>query len=430
MTDSRAQQGADSILEWVWARKSDFFVVGGILFFAVLMWAAGGMALYGVGSSGEHALAALLTLAQVIPLWWRRTHPYPVALVIAVLCLVQLFFIQGPIVGNLAVPVAVYGAAAFGTRMQSLIIGGLGLVGAVLGAVSWRWTYMGLFEQLAYISINAIFMAMFVAVAWVLGDVVRRRKAVVARLEQQNAALARDQAQRTRLAAQGERAAIAREMHDIVAHSLAVVVVQADGALYAARAALDQPPAIGPDRAALERAAGTLETLAQTARTSLADTRRLVGVLRDEGIGAELSPLQGLNYLEDLVGRVRDSGVPVHLAVRGPVEDLPTDVDLAAYRVVQEALTNVMKHAGPGASVDVDLLRTPAVLLVRITDDGKGGGPGSGGDGAGNGLLGMAERVEVLGGTVHAGPRGGRPGWEVVASIPVARQDEAVEVPR
>src|SRR5690606_28474803 len=107
-------------------------------------------------------------------------------------------------------------------------------------------------------------------------------KAVVARLEQQNAALARDQAQRARLTAQSERASIAREMHDVVAHSLAVVVVQADGALYAARRALSEPPAIGADRAALERAAQTLETLADTARTSLADTRRLVGVLRDE----------------------------------------------------------------------------------------------------------------------------------------------------
>src|SRR5690606_6604362 len=176
----------------------------------------------------------------------------------------------------------------------------------------------------------------------------------------QNAALARDQAQRARLTAQSERASIAREMHDVVAHSLAVVVVQADGALYAARRALDGPPAIGADRAALERAADTLETLAETARTSLADTRRLVGVLRDEGAGAELSPLQGLAYLDDLTQRVRDSGVPVDVVVRGRTDDLPRDVDLAAYRVVQESLTNVLKHAGPGATVDVDVLRTPA----------------------------------------------------------------------
>src|SRR5699024_994330 len=156
----------------------------------------------------------------------------------------------------------------------------------------------------------------------VLGDVVRRRKDVVAKLELQNRALARDQAQRSQLAAQGERASIAREMHDVVAHSLAVVVVQADGGLYAARTALDQPPAIGADRAARERAAATLETLAETARASLAETRKLVGVLRDEGAGAEYTPLQGLEYLDDLAQRVRDSGREVHVAVRGRVDDL------------------------------------------------------------------------------------------------------------
>jgi signal transduction histidine kinase len=211
-------------------------------------------------------------------------------------------------------------------------------------------------------------------------------------------------------------------MHDVVAHSLAVVVVQADGGLYAARAALAAEPGIAADRAALERAAGTLETLAQTARESLAETRKLVGVLRDEGAGVEYAPLQGLDYLEELAARVRDSGTDVHVRVRGDVSDLPRDVDLAAYRVVQEALTNVLKHAGTGARVDVDVLRTPAVLLVRVSDDGAG--PHEGGDGEGNGLLGMAERVEVLGGSVHAGPRP-RGGWEVVASVPVtARREE------
>ena len=201
-------------------------------------------------------------------------------------------------------------------------------------------------------------------------------------------------------------------------HLLAMLAV----GLYAARQALDQPPAIGPDRAALERAAQTLETLADTARTSLADTRRLVGVLRDEGAGAEFSPLQGLAYLDDLVQRVRDSGVPVDVVVRGRTDDLPRDVDLAAYRVVQESLTNVLKHAGPAAHVDVDVMRTPAVLLVRVTDDGAGAPPDA--DGEGNGILGMSERVEVLGGTVHAGPRP-RGGWEVVATVPV--QDDPTD---
>ncbi len=379
---------------------------------ALVLWVLAAGAVAGVG-------LMVIGLLMVVPLLWRRREPLLTAVAVAAACLLQVAASNEPHPANVAVPIAVYSAAAFGTRRQSFAVLWLGLAGAVVAGVDWRWSDEPIRAQLFYIGTQAFFLSMFVAVAWVLGDVVRRRKAVVARLEQQNAALARDQAQRQQLTAQSERASIAREMHDIVAHSLAVVVVQADGALYAARQALDAPPAIGPDRAALQRAAQTLETLAGTARTSLADTRRLVGVLRDEGSSAELAPLQGLAYLDDLVQRVRDSGVTVHLAVRGRVDDLPKEVDLAAYRVVQEGLTNVLKHAGPHASVDVDLLRTPAMLLVRLTDDGSSpDGEDHRGDGAGNGLLGMTERVEVLDGSVHAGPRA-RGGWEVVASIPV-----------
>ena len=382
----------------------DLALVGALLLWVLVTSAVGGF--------GGVTLGVLL----VLPLLWRRQAPLAAALGVALVCLVQVAVLDQPHPADIAVPIAVYSAAAFGTRVESRLVLGLGLLGAGIAALDWRNLYSHPLEQLPQIAIQAFFMAMFVALAWVLGDVVRRRKAVLARLAQQNAALARDHAQRTRLASQEERAAIAREMHDVVAHSLAVVVVQADGALYAARRALDAPPGIAADRAALERAAQTLETLADTARSSLADTRRLVGVLRDEGAGAEFAPLQGLAYLDDLAQGVRDSGVAVDVVVRGRVDDLPREVDLAAYRVVQESLTNVLKHAGPDVTVDVDVLRTPAVLLVRVTDDGAG--QASDGDGEGNGILGMSERVEVLGGTVHAGPRT-RGGWEVVASLPV-----------
>ncbi|RIK15663.1 MAG: two-component sensor histidine kinase [Acidobacteria bacterium] len=384
-----------------------------VLVGALVMWVLLTGAVLGGG-------AVLLGLAQVLPLLVRRRRPLAAALMVAAACLLQVAFTDEPNPANVAVPIAVYSAAAFGDRRTSRTVLGLGLVGALVAGLDWAVAFGGLEQLLITASFQAMFMATFVGAAWVLGDVVRRRKEVVSRLQAQNRALARDQAQRTQLVAQGERAQIAREMHDVVAHSLAVVVVQADGALYAARQALDRPPAIGPDRAALERAADTLETLAETARTSLADTRRLVGVLRDEGAGAEFSPLQGLAYLDDLAQRVRDSGVPVDVVVRGRTDDLPRDVDLAAYRVVQESLTNVLKHAGPGATVDVDVLRTPAVLLVRVTDDGAGAAPDA--DGEGNGILGMSERVEMLGETVHAGPRS-RGGWEVVATIPLESQD-------
>lgn len=386
---------------------------------------------------------ALLTTAQVLPLAFRRVRPFPAALVIATACLIQLFVHDSPLVSNVAALAIIYATTAYATeRWQAWAVGAIGLVGSVLGALDWalygRYFTSGYVSLLVALIPTVLFMWMSVAAAWMLGDVVRRRRAVVARLREQNEALARDQAQRAALAAQGERATIAREMHDIVAHSLSVVVVQADGGAYAARVALDQG---SPTAVSLEQAAQTLETLATTAREALADTRRLVGVLRESGSAAEFEPAQGLANLEELVQRVRDSGVPVTLAVRGEVEALPRELDLAAYRVVQESLTNVLKHAGPDASVGVDVLRTPAVLLVRVTDDGRGVGqagdrPDGDGygeraavpDGRGNGIIGMRERVEVLGGTLHAGPRVGG-GFEVVASVPVAGSVTAGEVP-
>lgn len=401
-----------------WAAASPFAVD---VVLAVMAWLL--CVLVGGGASGD--LALLLVTLQIAPLAWRRSLPFPAAAVIAAGCLLQLLVLDTPLLSNVAALAIIYAVAAYAPeRWHTRTVVGIALAGAVLGAVDWVYrfpsgTASGVLVQLLPM---VIFMWMSVGAAWALGDAVRRRRAVVARLREQNEALARDQAQRAALAAQGERATIAREMHDIVAHSLAVVVVQADGGAYAARVALDRGN--GGDPAALERAAQTLETLASTAREALTDTRRLVGVLRESGSAAEFEPTQGLATIEELVQRVRDSGVPVELAVRGEVGRLPRELDLAAYRVVQESLTNVLKHAGPQARVGVDVLRTPAVLLVRVTDDGQGMVVA---DGQGNGIIGMRERVEFLGGTLHAGPRVGG-GFEVVASVPVPATDEVPPV--
>lgn len=373
------------------------------LMVVLLAFSIGGLGYYSI------PLAVLLTFAETAPLALRRVAPLLAALLIAAACLLQLFLGYGPLPANVAVLLVVYSAAAWAPRRDhSFVVLGLGVVGAFLAAVNWQLAYTYDSTVLALGQMAVLTMA--VGVAWVLGDTVRRRRLVSERQAAQERALARDDEQRTRLVAQTERAAIAREMHDIVAHSLAVVVVQADGGAYAARTAQQR----GDTDPALDQAAGTLELLAQTARTALTDTRRLVGVLRDEP-GAEYAPQQGLEHLADLVERVRSTGLPVELAVRGDVSALPPDADLAAYRVVQESLTNVLKHAGPEAHGYVDVLRTPAVLHVRVSDDGAAVGPP---DGEGNGIRGMAERVQVLGGTLRAGPRPGG-GFEVVASLPV-----------
>lgn len=414
----------------------------------------------GAGTSGSVGL--FLTFLQVLPLLLRRVVPFLVALGVAAACLLQVILTNDPLPANVVVVVVIYTASSLAAaQWQRWTVLGLGVAGAAIASIDWlrvpaEFDYSG--PSLAYTAIFFAFLVMVVLVAFGLGDVARRRRQVLERLREQNEALARDREQRTRLAAQDERASIAREMHDIVAHSLAVVVVQADGGAYAARAALErlagEAPAgdpeartgseqVGSERAdgsaddgagvtaeigaeyraeyrGLEHAATTLETVAATARAALADTRRLVGVLRDDKRAAEYAPQQSLLHLGDLLDGVRNTGVVVRDSVQGRIDDLPPPVDLAAYRVVQESLTNVLKHAGPGAEVLVDVTRTPAMLVVRVSDDGRG--PGAA-DGHGNGILGMRERVQVLGGTLFSGPRAGR-GFEVVASMPVRSEDD------
>jgi signal transduction histidine kinase len=204
-----------------------------------------------------------------------------------------------------------------------------------------------------------------------------------------------------------ERARIAREMHDVVAHSLSVIVSQAQGGAYVAGS---QP----------ERAARALETIAETGREALADMRGLLGVLRadpDAAAPAPEDPQPGLADLPELVARVRAAGLPVELTETGTPRRLGAATGLAAYRLVQESLTNTLKHGGPAARAEVRLQWTDEELAVTVTDDGDG--PASTGAG-GQGLVGMRERAAVVGGRAEAGPRPGG-GFAVTARFPAAR---------
>ncbi|MDF8266409.1 sensor histidine kinase [Luteipulveratus flavus] len=356
----------------------------------------------------------LLSAAIVVPLWWRRTHPVAAAGAMAVFCVLQLATHESVLPADIAPLLAIYATAAYGvTRRRRLIGLALGVAGALIGGL--RWGLLGsvaTWEDYALrVVICTVALGMSAVGAWILGDLLRSRRAVLSRLQEQNAALERDQEQRAALAAQDERSRIAREMHDVVAHSLSVVVVQADGGAYAARSGSREATT------ALEAATTTLETIAATAREALAETRRLVGVLRAPDAGLELAPQAGLDAIADVVERTTAAGVPTTLESTGERAPVPRDAELAAYRVVQESLTNVMKHAGPGATAHVRLDHTPDGLIVAVTDDGLGAAVAH--DGAGHGILGMRERVTVYGGTLHAGPRRG-PGFAVTATIPVS----------
>jgi signal transduction histidine kinase len=246
-------------------------------------------------------------------------------------------------------------------------------------------------------------VGLLVVLAFVVGSGVRGRRALFQALEQRAADLERERDQRAALAAAAERARIIRELHDVVAHGLSVMVVQAQGAA----AALARHP---------ERTADALTHVVGTGRASLAEMRRLLGVVRKEpGEGAVLVPQPGIGTLPALVDDVRAAGTEVALRVEGQPEALPPSVDLCAYRIVQEALTNVLKHAGPDARASVRLAFAPDRLDIEVADDGCGTVSTVE---HGNGLRGIAERVALFGGRLQVHPVDGG-GFRVHAELPL-----------
>jgi signal transduction histidine kinase len=245
--------------------------------------------------------------------------------------------------------------------------------------------------------------ALLLGSAWAIGDNLRTRRLHLATLQQRAADLRRDRDQRALLAVAAERARITRELHDVVAHGMSVIVVQAQ----AAEAAL--PPDSTTSREALRHVIGT-------GRASLAEMRRLLGIVRPDAPPA-LDPQPGMAALPALVDEVREVGTPVTLQIEGEPAPLPAAVDLAAYRIIQEALTNTRKHAGPGARAVIRLAFTGAYLQVDIADDGPAPTPAPAPDG--HGLRGIRERVAALGGELRAGPQEAG-GFAVRVRLPTA----------
>ncbi|GGR98804.1 two-component sensor histidine kinase [Micromonospora fulviviridis] len=243
--------------------------------------------------------------------------------------------------------------------------------------------------------------------AFAVGDGMRSRRAHLAAVEQRTADLAREERHRAALAVAAERARISRELHDVVAHGISVMVVQAQGA----SAALDRHP---------DRAATALQHVITTGRASLVEMRRLLSAGRtDAADDARLAPLPGLGALPALIGQLRSTGMRIDLHVDGVPAAVPAAVDLSAYRIVQEALTNTLKHAGPGASAVLRLAFEPGRLRVEVADDGTG--LTNGADGRGNGLRGIAERVAMLGGDLETGAADGG-GFRLCSTLPLPLQ--------
>ncbi|WP_327086938.1 sensor histidine kinase [Nonomuraea sp. NBC_01738] len=337
---------------------------------------------------GYYALSAVL----LAPLLWRGKRPVVVFAVISLVSFVQWLAGVDPLPANIAVLVALY-AVAFRSRFPWAVAAGLvAELGILLALVHWDDPSFSLFFS----------GSVFVVTIWLFGLYASTRRRYLEGLEERAERAERERDQQARIAAAAERTRIARELHDVVAHNVSVMVVQADGASFA----IDGDP---------ETARLAVRNIAKTGREALAEMRRLVGVLRqDEAAdGTDYLPQPGLAQLGDLVG---GAGLPVELRVTGDPARLPEGQQLVVYRIVQEALTNALKHAGPGARALVELDCAGSELILKITDDGRGAAATLSPDG--HGLVGMRERVGMYGGAVSAAPRPGG-GFEVLARLPV-----------
>jgi signal transduction histidine kinase len=349
---------------------------------------------------GTLALGYGLVLLHTLPLAARRRFPGTVlALVVASgLAGAALFlppFFLGP-----AILVAVYSVAAYGSRWVSLT----GLVVAEVGLAAVQLTPFGIeFEGLALVGFMGI-----LAAAWLLGHFAHNYRAYAARLEERTVELEQAREELARRAVTEERLRLARELHDVVAHAMSVIAVQSGVGAHIA----DTNP---------QEAAKALAAIEATSRAALEELRRLLGVLRQENEpqGA-LTPVPGLADLDSLLAEVSKAGLAVKLQVNGTRPQLPAGVDLSAYRIVQEALTNVVKHAGPARAQVVVGYRDQDVT-VEVIDDGRGAvtSASDGRAGTGHGLIGMRERVAAFGGDLQTGPRPGG-GFRVAARLPLA----------
>ncbi|OIQ93379.1 sensor histidine kinase DesK [mine drainage metagenome] len=353
---------------------------------------------------GSPSAARLWTVALVVPLAWRRSRP--VASVVAVYAVGLLQVVLGtPLVvpTDLVVLVALYSVTVYGPRWAYRTAIVSALVGAwVLGLALVVDASLGSLASAAFI---AMLTGTSALAAWAFGLVRRSRRETIGALVDRAERLEVERDQQGRIATAAERSRIAREMHDIVAHSLSVIIAQSDGGRYAAET----------DPAAAVR---SLATIGETGRAALADMRRLLGVLRsddDPGAGTP-GPQPAVEDIDALVDQVRTSGLRVSLVRMGSPRIMPPGAGLTAYRICQEALTNVLKHAGPDPQVTVVVQWLPTSLVLDVSDDGRGAAVEN--DGAGKGLLGMRERAAMFRGSLTAGPRAGG-GFRVRAEIPL-----------
>ncbi|MFD4183006.1 sensor histidine kinase [Rhodococcus sp. NPDC058514] len=353
-------------------------------------------------NSQAPGLSVLLGLALCVPIAFRRRHPVVAAaaiLGISVLSTVVSSWIGDETLthpGQLGLAVMLYTLVAYVGRKQAVVY----VVGLAADSAFSIW----LLHQEPATTVG--FISLFYALSWITAEFLGARRLYDEEVAARLAVAEYDRDRRAEEAVAGERTRIARELHDVVAHAVSVMVVQADGASYAVRR--------NPDAA--ERALGNI---ASTGRQALAELRRTVALLRTEQTPTEM-PQHGTAGVAKVVGMMRDAGLHVELEMTGELDDIRPALSLGIHRVVQESLTNVLRHAGASPRARVRVRRRDEDVLVEITDNGRGSSQFT--QGSGNGLLGMRERVAVLQGNLETG-READGSWRVRAELPLHPED-------
>ena len=358
-----------------------------------------GQAEIGVDQPWTSSAAARGIFAVLVglPLGWRRSHPLAsLGAVVAVLGFQVVVVDPSVNFGTfVALIISIYSVARYADLRTSVVGAALMAALMVVVTVSGR----GLSSP-----VEVVFPLFYLGAAWGLGRALRARERRTEELATLAERLRVERDQRARLAVAEERARIARELHDVVAHTVSTIVLQAE----AADEIFERDP---------QRARQTLRTIQEGGRQGLVELRRLLGVLRDQNLAANVppEPQPAISDLAALAETMEKAGMQIQLRVEDDLDGLPAGLQLTAYRIVQEALTNTLKHAGPIAA-EVDMARRDGALSIRVVDRGSGGGRK--GTEQGHGLIGMRERVAMFGGKVEAGfSEGG--GFVVDALIPL-----------
>jgi signal transduction histidine kinase len=345
---------------------------------------------------GGRGVLSVLLLLVTLPLAVRRRAPAATLLTAAgglVLAAALVSHSQGvPVEVFLALLLAFYSVGAHCDDRRSPFVGAIAVAAIAAADLAHPGTFSASGTR------PGAWLAF--AIAWLVGRDLRRRRQSVADLQDRAAQLEREREEQAQLAVADERGRIARELHDVIAHAVSVIVVQAQAGPHL----LDEP----------QRVLGVFRAIESSGRDALVELRRLLGILRSEDEQLAIGPQPGLASLQSLVEQMRTSGLPVELRIEGEPVHLPAGIDLSAYRIVQEALTNVVKHAGD-AVAEVVIRYEAHALELDVVDDGRGRATSL--NGSGHGLIGMRERVALYGGTLNAGTLNGG-GYAVRARLP------------